>query len=205
MTKADIAAAIKDAIEEALAPAIEKALAPAITKALAPVLARMDKLDARMDKMDARLDKLDTRLDKLDARLDQLEATTASMGATVARLDAARANEDVRRFNSVRPVGAPLMALPFAYDGTPWPAHVQQPGRMLDLAVSGSEQLPGGGKPNWNRGNSRRFLATAMAPLGDESDGEDEGSIKSRTSRLRVVQLMGGSFERVTGAVFAMH
>jgi hypothetical protein len=55
------------------------------------------------------------------------------------------------------------------------------------------------------RGNSRRFLATAMAPLGDESDGEDEGSIMSRTSRLRVVQLMGGSFERVTGAVFAVH
>lgn len=97
------------------------------------------------------------------------------------------------------------MALPFAHDGTVWPAHVKQPERMLDLAVSGSEQLPGGGKPNWNRGNSRRFLSTAMAPLGDDSDGDDEGSIQSRTMRKRVVQLMGGSFERVTGAVFALH
>ena len=188
--KADFAAAIKDALEEVLAPAIDKALAP--------VMARLDKLDARLDNVDA-------RLDKLDARLDTLDATVAGLGASVARLDASRANEEVRRYNSVRPVGAQLMALPFTHDGSAWPAHVQQPGRMLDLAVSGSEQLPGGGKPNWNRLMSRRFLATAMAPLGDESDGDDEGSIQSRTSRLRVVQLMGGSFERVTGAVFALH
>ena len=44
-----------------------------------------------------------------------------------------------------------------------------------------------------------------MAPLGDDTDGDDEGTTQSRTSRLRVVQLMGGSYERVTGAVFAMH
>jgi hypothetical protein len=44
-----------------------------------------------------------------------------------------------------------------------------------------------------------------VAPLQDDTDGEDEGSSQSRTSRLRVVQLMGGSFERVTGAVFALH
>ena len=199
VSKADFAAAIKDALEEALAPAIEKALAPAIDKALAPAI------DKALAPVMARLDKLDARLDKLDARLDTLDATVAGLGASVARLDASRANEEVRRYNSVRPVGAQLMALPFTHDGSAWPAHVQQPGRMLDLAVSGSEQLPGGGKPNWNRLMSRRFLATAMAPLGDESDGDDEGSIQSRTSRLRVVQLMGGSFERVTGAVFALH
>ena len=139
-------------------------------------------------------------------RLDALEASVARLDASVARLDAARANEDVRRYNSVRPVGASLAALLFTHDGRPWPADVQQPARMLDLAVSGAEQLPGGGggRPNWSRGLSRRFLASAMAPLGDDTDGEDEGSAQSRTSRMRVVQLMGGSFERITRAVLAM-
>ena len=136
----------------------------------------------------------------------RLDASVARLDASVGRLDAARANEDVRRNNSVRPVGAPLTPLPFTYEGLPWPADVDQPARMLDLAVSGAEQLPGGGgAPNWNRRKSRRFLANAVAPLGDETDGDDEGSTQSRTSRLRVVQLMGGSYERVTGAVFAMH
>lgn len=186
-SKADLAAALS----ELLGPAIKEALVPAIKEALVPVFARLDKIDARLDIIDARLESIETRLGTVDARL--------------ARLEASRANEDVRRSNSARPVGAPLTALPFAHDGSAWPADVAQPGRMLDLAVSGSEQLPGGGKPNWNRNQSRRFLATAMAPQGDESDGEDEGSIQSRTSRLRVVQLMGGSFERVTGAVFALH
>ena len=141
---------------------------------------------------------MDSRLDKIDGRLDKIVTS-------VARLEASRANDDARRYNSVRPVGATLRPLPFTHDGLPWPAEVMQPQRMLDLAVSGAEQLPGGGKTNWNRGLSRRFLATAAAPMGDDTDGEDEGSVQSRTSRLRAVQLMGGSFERVTGAVFAMH
>ncbi len=71
--------------------------------------------------------------------------------------------------------------------------------------MSGAEQLPGGGKPDWDMALSRRFLSCAMAPLGDESEGEDEGSLQARTSRLRVVQLMGGSFERITRAVLALH
>jgi hypothetical protein len=58
--------------------------------------------------------------------------------------------------------------------------------------------------PIWNRRKSRCFLVNAVAPLGDDTDGDDEGSTQSRTSRLRVVQLMGGSLERITGAVFAM-
>ena len=167
-----------------LAAALKEALAPMLKEALAPLVARLDKIDAKIANIDAKIAKID---------------------ATVAKLEAERCNESARRSNSVRPVGAPLVPLPYTYEGMPWPQDVQQPARMLDLAVSGAEQLPGGGKPNWNRRMSRRFLIHAVAPLYDDSDGDDEGSSQSRTSRLRVVQLMGGSFERVTGPVFALH
>lgn len=164
---------------------LKEALAPMLKEAQEPLMARMDKIDSHLEKIDSRLDKI---------------------AATVAKLEAEHSNENVRRYNSVRPVGAPLAPLPFTYEGKPWPQGVQQPARMLDLAVSGAEQLPGGGgRPNWNRGMSRSFLKHAVAQLPDDSDGEDEGSSQSRTSRLRVVQLMGGSFERVIGAVFALH
>jgi hypothetical protein len=164
--------------------ALKAMLVPMLKDAQEPLLARMDDIDSHLKKIDSRLDEIAT---------------------SVVKLEAAHSNENVRRYNSVRPVGASLAPLLFTYEGKAWPQDVQQPARMLDLAVSGAEQLPGGGKPNWNRGMSRRFLAHAVAPLQDDTDGEDEGSSQSRTSRLRVVQLMGGSFERVTGAVFALH
>ncbi len=180
---ADLTAALK----EMLAPMLKEIL----KEALAPLLARMDKIEARMDKIDSHLDKIESRLDTIDTRL--------------ARLEAARANEDVRRLNSLRAVGAPLAPLPFTHEGAPWPQDVQQPARMLDLAVSGAEQLPGGDRPNWSRGQSRRFLACAVAPPDDDSDGEDEGTLQARTTRMRVMQLMGGSFERVSRAVLSLH
>jgi hypothetical protein len=127
-------------------------LTAALKVALQPVLQLLGKIDGRLDKIEGRLDKIEGRLDKIEvsvARLEvsvaRLEVSVASLEVSVARLDAARANEDVRRHNSVRLVGAPLAPLPFTYEGLPWHADVEQPARMLDLAVSGAEQLPGGG------------------------------------------------------------
>ena len=182
-------------LKEMLAPMLKETLAPMVKETLAPMLKEM--LAPMVEETLAPI--LKEALAPLLKRLDEI-------AATVSMLKAEHSNENVRRYNSVRPVGAPLAPLPFTYEGKPWPQGVQQPARMLDLAVSGAEQLPGGGgRPNWNRGMSRSFLKHAVAQLPDDSDGEDEGSSQSRTSRLRVVQLMGGSFERVIGAVFALH
>jgi hypothetical protein len=50
------------------------------------------------------------------------------------------ANADVRTINSLKPLTATLIKLPFTYNGQPWPAGVAQPERMVDLAVSGAQR-----------------------------------------------------------------
>lgn len=196
-------------------------LQAALAVAFGPTNSRLDKIEGRLDKMDGRLDKIEGRLDKMDGRLDTIEGRldtiegrldgldkqVAEIAGGLTLLQAEGKNSAVRRSNSVKFLGANLTPLPYDHLGNPWPADVPQPARFLDLAVSGAEMLPGGGKVNWNRRKSRAFLSCALEGQdAEESDGEGlEGSTQSRTSRLRVIELMGGNFERITGAVYALH
>lgn len=157
--------------------------------------------------LETRMGNMETRMDGMEGQITGIAADVAEVKIKVAVLLNINANADVRTINSLKPLTANLMKLPYTYSGQPWPAGVAQPKRMVDLAVSGAETLPGmvgGGKSQWNRGMSRAFLAHAAPPTGEESEGEDEGTVQSRTSRLRCVELMGGSFERITGAVYAL-
>ena len=101
----------------------------------------------------------------------------------------------------------PLVALPFNFAGTPWPPEVDQPPNFLSLAVAGNETVPGGvGRPSWNRKMSRAFLQAAVEGYADDgSDNEGEFGSKSRTLRLKVIEVVGGVFERVIGTVHTLN
>ena len=174
---------------------------------LGAVETRLGAVETRLGAVETHLGAVETRLGAVETHLGAVETRLGSMEASVKLLEAAQANDTVRTINSLRAVSAVLAQLRYTHDGKPWPAAVPQPARFVDLAVSGAEMLPGavgGGRSTWSRAKSRTFLACAAPPTGDESDGDDEGSMQSRTSRLRCVELMGGSFERVNGAVYAM-
>jgi hypothetical protein len=158
--------------------------------------------------LETRMGNMETRMDGMEGQITGIAADVAEVKIKVAVLLNINANADVRTINSLKPLTATLNKLLFTYNGQPWPAGVAQPERMVDLAVSGAEVLPeilGGGKPQWNRMKSRAFLAHAAPPTGGESEGEDEGIVQSFTLRSRCVELMGGSFERITGAMNALH
>ena len=74
---------------------------------------------------------------------------------------------------------------------------------LLDLAVSGSEHVPGElTTSGWNVSKSKAFLAKALEGYDEisGSDGEGEAGSKSRTARLKVIAVMGGNVKRVIGA-----
>ena len=153
-------------------------LKTSIAEAIAPVLTRLDRIE--------------TRLDRIETRLDRAEAKGA--------------NDAVRMANGLKSLTAPLTQLLFNHSGGAWPADVAQPSCLLELAVSGAESMPGTHtRPDWNRAKSRVFLATAVAGYeSDSSEGEGESGHKSRTARLKVIEVMGGSFERVIGSVYKL-
>ena len=174
---------------------LRAALGPIIKEALAPIIARLDGIDAR-------LDGIDERLDGMDARLVSIEASTSLS-------DKARKVDAVRLANGLKSLTAPLVRLPFTHNGLPWTEDLApQPARLLDLAVSGSEHVPGEHAPSgWNRAKSKAFLAKALEGYDEisGSDGEGEAGAKSRTARLKVIAVMGGNVERVIGATYSLN
>jgi uncharacterized coiled-coil protein SlyX len=177
---------------------------------MAAINARLDKMDARFDKMDARFDKMDERLDVMDARLDTQGAQLVALSAAVAELrDEAnlqrtvRLNAEQRLKNALKGLTAPLEPLKFDALGAVWPSAIAQPVKFIDIAIGGSENVPGGhATSGWNKQKSRAFLARAL-PGGYESDSDNEGENgdKARSLRMRVIECMGGRFERVVSSL----
>ena len=169
--------------------------------------ARLGAIDARLDAIDARLDATDARLGAIDARLESTDARLGAINASLQAAEASRAVGRARTANGLKALRADLVPLPFDRDGRPWPPGVAQPRRMIDLAVSGAEHVPGETTTSgWNRGKSKAFLAAAVDGYStDGTDGEGEAGAKSRTARLKVIDVMGGSYERVIGAVYALN
>ena len=171
-----------------------------MTSALAPLIASIATLCEKIDKIDTRLCAVESRLGVVESRL----------GAVESRLnvaDALRENEGARLANRLKALTAQLVPLPFDRDGRKWPEGVSQPSTMLALAVLGSEAVPGTSSCSaWSCKNSRNFLR-ASVPGYDEDDGSDaegEGGSKSRTLRLKVIEVMGGVFERTMSSVHSL-
>ena len=130
------------------------------------------------------------------------------MDVRMRRMEALAINDATRRANGLKSLTVPLLPLRFNHSGSPWPADVAQPARLGDLAVSGSESVPGtSARSEWNCAKSRAFLANAVAGYDGESgsDGEGELGSKSRTTRLKVIEAMGASYERVIGTVYKLN
>jgi hypothetical protein len=135
-----------------------------------------------------------------------LKGGVVAIEARLAAADAMRANDTARLSNKLRALTSPLAPLPFTHDGAPWPIAVAQPPSLLHLSVSGAETMPGTAfRPTWNRAMSRAFLHAAVA--GYTEDGEEserEESNKARVVRLKVIEAVGGVYERVIGAVYVL-
>ena len=164
-----------------------------LTLALAPITSGLAALDARVAALDARVESVDAKLDTLSAKVDRLEA--------------ARANDAVRMANRLKALTAALTPLRFDAAGAEWPAAIEQPPTFLALAVSGAETLPGGvGRAPWKRHKSREFLRAAVAGYEDDvSDAEGEAGPRSRTLRLKVIEVVGGIYERVIGTAYTLN
>ena len=171
--------------------------------------ARFDKLDARLDTQDARFDTQDARFDQLDARLDTQDARLDALSSAVtelrdeANLQRTRQNAEQRLKNSLKSLTAPLEPLKFDASGVVWPPTVAQPAKLIDLAIGGSENVPGGhATSGWNKQKSRAFLTHALSGgYESDSDSEGENGDKARSLRMRVIECMGGRFERVVSTL----
>ena len=168
--------------------------------ALAPVVSGLAALDAKVASLDAKVVSLDDKVASLDAKFDV-------MSGKVNCLEAARANDAVRTANRLKALTASLVPLRFDATGAAWPAAVEQPPTFLALAVSGAESVPGSSvRTAWNRHKSRRFLSTAVAGYDDDgTDAEGEAGAKSRTLRLKVIEVVGGIYERIIGTVHTIN
>ena len=177
--------------------------------ALAPLFDKITALDAKLDAKVSALDdkitaldaKLDAKVSALDGKITALDAKVTALSAMVGRLEAARVNDAVRAANRLKALTVALVPLRFDSEGAAWPDDVDQPPTFLSLAVSGAESMPGGaGRTPWNRMKSRRFLNAAVSGyLDDGTDNEGEAGTKSRTLRLKVIEAVGGIYERVIG------
>jgi len=159
-----------------------------------------------LDQLKAALEPIISRLDRLDTRVDSLATSFAAAEACAC---AERANLAVRAANALMSLTTPLV--PFATDvhGAAWDPDVAQPPTLNDLAVSGSESIPGhtgaASRSTWTRAKSRAFLkASVLGYADDVSDGEGEGGAKSRTLRMKVIEVVGGTFERVFNTVYSL-
>jgi len=154
--------------------------------------------------LDARVGALDARVGALDARVGALDARVARVETGVQALAAAHANDAVCLANALKACEAPLKALRFDCAGRPWPADVEQPATLLDLAVSGSESKPGTStRANWNVARSRAFLRAAVDGYEtDGTDGEGEIGAKARTARFKVIQAVGGDVAAVAATTY---
>lgn len=160
----------------------------------------LDQLTAALAPLSAAIARNGVRLDSIDARLDSIDAQLRTA-------DAHRAVDRARTANGLKALRAELVPLPYDRNGRPWPRGVEQPRRMIDLAISGSEHVPGeAATSGWNRGKSKAFLSTAVDGYAtDGTDGEGEAGAKSRTARLKVIDVLGGSYERVINSVYALN
>ena len=160
---------------------LRAALGPIIKEALAPIIARLDGMDARL----------------------------VSIHTSTSLSDKARKVDAVRLANGLKSLTAPLVRLPFTHNGLPWTDDLApQPARLLDLAVPGSEHVPGEHAPSgWSWAKSKAFLAKALEGYDEisGSDGEGEAGVNARTARLKVIAVMGGNVERVIGATYSLN
>ena len=67
--------------------------------------------------------------------------------------------------------------------------------------------MPGGtARSGWNRIKSRAFLRAAVEGYTDDgTDAEGELGAKSRTVRLKVIEAIGGVYERVISTVHTLN
>ena len=167
----------------------------------------LDQLTAALAPLSKRLDTIDSRLESIESRLGSVESRLGSVESRLLTADALRAVDRARAANRLKALRAELVPLPFDRDGRPWPPGVKQPRRMIDLAVSGGEHTPGESETSgWNRLKSEAFLSTAVDGYAtDGTDGEGEAGAKSRAARLKVIEVMGGSYERVISSVYALN
>lgn len=165
----------------------------------AETLAAIAAVSTRVGALQGSVGALEARMGALEARVGALEARVGAMEASVRVLRAASANERVRLNNSLKANVAPLQPFAFDREGNPWPAGIEQPPTLLDLAVAGNESKPGQtDKPAWNKTKSKAFLKAAVDGYdSDGTDGEGEMGTKARTVRVKVIQAIGGNVASV--------
>jgi len=188
-------------------------LARALADALAPIHAVLAELKSGFASLQGDVAALKGDVAALKGDVAALKGDVAALKGNVAAIevrlaaaDAVRANDTARLANKLRSLTSLLTPLPFGHDGAPWPATVAQPPSLLHLSVSGAETMPGTvSRPLWNRSMSRAFLRAAVA--GYTEDGEEserEESNKARAVRLKVIEAVGGVYERIIGAVYVL-
>ena len=198
----------------ALDAALQKALDAALPKALAPIWDALNGLkedfaglkeDFAGMKKDVAVLKEDVAVLKEDVA--GLKKDVAGLKKDVSILSAAHSNSIARQANGLKALKADLVPLPSNSLGEPWGKNVAQPATFMVLAVSGSETVPGteGARFLWNRAKSRAFIKEAVG--GYDTDGTDSEGVdgpKSRSARLKVIDLMGGDHTRVMSSVYTL-
>jgi outer membrane murein-binding lipoprotein Lpp len=194
-------------------PQLQELLAPLILglAALDSKVSALDTkvtiLDTKVTALDTKVAALDTKVTALDNKVTALDNKVTTLSAKVDRLEAARSNDAVRAANRLKSLTAPLVPLRFNAVGADWPGDIEQPETLLSLAVSGAESVPGGTtRSGWNRIKSRAFLRAAVEGYTDDgTDAEGELGAKSRTVRLKVIEAIGGVYERVISTLHTLN
>lgn len=182
---------------------LRTALGPLLTEFLAPLKDDLATMKGDISAMKGDISAMKDDILTMKGDILTMKDDISSLRTAVVRADCARAVDSARLANRLKSLTARLVALPFDCNGELWPQTVDQPTRMIDLAISGSEHVPGERRVSgWNRLKSRAFLAKAVSGYDatSGSDGEGEEGSKARTARLKVIEAMGGSYERVIGS-----
>jgi hypothetical protein len=150
-------------------------------------------------------EKAKTQHDETLAAIAAVSTRVDTLQASVGALQAASANQQVRFINSLKGNGDPLQPFPFDCFGRPWPADVEQPATLLDLAVAGTKMKPGRTeKSTWTSVKSKAFLETAVDGYAttdgegaDTDDDDHENGNEARARRIKVILVVGGDVASV--------
>lgn len=176
------------------APEVSEQLIAAMKQAFAPMFAGVE---ARLTSLEA----------SVGSRLDKLESAVASMQLAMqqrAEQETGLAELDrMRRDNSMKGPYQMLTPLTRTHRGTPLNTALAMPQMWGQLAVGGSECMPGrSSTPNWDRSKSKALLRAYYedidaASSGSEKEGNDSESERSRFDRIRVAGVFCISQERL--------
>ncbi len=115
--------------------------------------------------------------------MDRIETSVGELQSSVRVLRAANANDRVRFNNSLK---ANIAQLHFAFDrdGNPWPADVEQPPTLLDLAVAGTmAKLGSATSPTGTRRRARQGISQdGRGRLQVGVDGWREGESRTQVA-----------------------